>query len=74
MFDPKTGDVRKAGDVELGIQALKPQVVYSAAELEPVGKGAEAKLLRQQTERLRKQPMGFAAGMSPEEAKRFSKG
>ena len=74
VFDPKTGDVRKAGDVEFGLQSLKPQVVYSAAELEPVGKGAEAKLLRQQIGRLRQTPLGFAPGMSPEQAKAFSEG
>ena len=74
VLDPRTGKVKKGTKSELFAQALKPQVVYKAAELEPVGKGAEAKLLRQQTERLRKRPVGFAAGMSPEQAKAFSKG
>ena len=51
VLDPRTGEVKKGTKSELFAQALKPQVVYKAAELEPVGKGAEAKLKRKQAQR-----------------------
>lgn len=53
VLDPATGEVRKASDLELLGQSLKRQAVYTPAELEPLGKGAEAKLKREQAQRQR---------------------
>lgn len=72
VLDPRTGEIKKGTKSELFAQALKPQVVYKAAELEPVGTGAEAKLLREQAERQLRRLQNFRSA-PPQESQRLLK-